>query len=1015
MADRLSILTEEEIHSLYSIPKLDDEERAFIFELDEEDKIYLQSLKNDIPRKINYILQLGYYRAVNYFFTFSFQKQQTDVEFILKWYFPKTPFPKKQISKNYHYNNRRKVMIKFGFTDPDNNFKNQLLNEAKAVAKRHALPKFVLQCLLSYCLQKKFIRPGYSYLQDLVGKALKYERNRLINIFYTDADKDLRDQLDNLLGNDDLFYNLTLLKKDQKDFSTTEIKKSVTKQQTIIGIYKRSQQLISRLGISEQNIIYYADLAEFYTIQKIKQFKNKNQARLYIFCYAYRRLLKINDHLVASFTHKVLSYTNIAEDHQRTKIDIEECIHKALKDHAYEVLAININEAIPDGRIRETAFKIIPKDNYKKFLKDFKKPNLNRDFYRWESYEKQAMAIKRNLRPLFKVLDFSCAKQGMSRAIIFLQAHITKNSSFKKYRYKDVPLGFFPKSMRRYLTYKTRNNENKLTRKIDGNRYEFMVYLQISKGLADGTISVKDSNNYRALEDELIEIEYWTKHKEEILSQLNMPLLSMMVTDLLSLLESSLGEKYRRVNENIKQGKNSDIKIKYNKKGEIIKWTLPYTKVNDDINNPFYEQLPITSIGDVLQFTADTTGFMKSFTHLQPIYAKTTPDPEVTNACIVANATGTEIKKMKAICDVNGQNMDNVNKNFIRRQTLCAASDVIVNHTSKLPIFKEYNLTDYGVHASVDGQKFATKYNTIKSRYSKKYFGTMKGVVMYSLIANHLPLCLKVIGANEHESHFLLDIVESNTSDVEIKGVSGDMHSINRVNFALMHMFGYQFMPRFTQLGDKTDNNLVCFGNVSDYQHHIIKPSKQVDKILIIKEWDNALRIFASLALKKTTQSQIVRKLSSYKKNPTLKALIALDEIFMSDYLLNYIDVKDIRIVVQGSLCRGESFNQLSSTIAKVSGGRMLNGKTEIELDINAESIRLIANTVIFYNASLLSKIYEYYRNTEPEKIKNINRLSPVAWQHLSFIGKYEFCNRENLIDIQRLTELLLTELKVDI
>lgn len=63
---------------------------------------------------------------------------------------------------------------------------------------------------------------------------------------------------------------------------------------------------------------------------------------------------------------------------------------------------------------------------------------------------------------------------------------------------------------------------------------------------------------------------------------------------------------------------------------------------------------------------------------------------------------------------------------------------------------------------------------------------------------------LKVIGANEHESHFLLDIVESNTSDVEIASVSGDMHSVNRVNFALLHLFGYRFMPRFTQLNDKS-------------------------------------------------------------------------------------------------------------------------------------------------------------------------------------------------------------------
>lgn len=89
MADRLSILTEEEIHSLYSIPKLDDE----------EDQIYLQSLKKDIPRKINYILQLCYYRAVNYLFQFSFQNQRADVEFILKQFFSGTLFLKSKFKK----------------------------------------------------------------------------------------------------------------------------------------------------------------------------------------------------------------------------------------------------------------------------------------------------------------------------------------------------------------------------------------------------------------------------------------------------------------------------------------------------------------------------------------------------------------------------------------------------------------------------------------------------------------------------------------------------------------------------------------------------------------------------------------------------------------------------------------------------------------------------------------------------------------------------------------------------
>lgn len=291
----------------------------------------------------------------------------------------------------------------------------------------------------------------------------------------------------------------------------------------------------------------------------------------------------------------------------------------------------------------------------------------------------------------------------------------------------------------------------------------------------------------------------------------------------------------------------------------------------------------------------------------------------------------------------------------------------------------------------------------------------LKGVVLFSLNANHLPLCLKVIGANEHESHYLLDIVESNTSDIEIKAVSGDMHSINRVNFALMNMFGYRFMPRFTHLSDKADNNLVSFDNISEHNKHIIKPSKKVNKSLIIKEWDNILRILASLALKKTTQSQIVRKLSSYKKtNPTLKALIALDEIFMTDYMLDYINSSEVRSVVQKSLCRGESYHQLSSTIAKVSGGRMISGKNEIELDINAELIRLIANAVIYYNATILSSLYDHFLKVDPDKAKEIIRLSPVAWQHISFIGNYEFYNGGKSINIQEVIDKLLAGSEID-
>ncbi|KTD55369.1 Tn3 family transposase [Legionella quateirensis] len=65
------------------------------------------------------------------------------------------------------------------------------------------------------------------------------------------------------------------------------------------------------------------------------------------------------------------------------------------------------------------------------------------------------------------------------------------------------------------------------------------------------------------------------------------------------------------------------------------------------------------------------------------------------------------------------------------------------------------------------------------------------GVVTYSLIVNHLPVNTKAIGANEHESHHVLDIVYNNIHDLKIAAVTADMHRINRVHFVLMYLFGY--------------------------------------------------------------------------------------------------------------------------------------------------------------------------------------------------------------------------------
>ncbi len=218
-------------------------------------------------------------------------------------------------------------------------------------------------------------------------------------------------------------------------------------------------------------------------------------------------------------------------------------------------------------------------------------------------------------------------------------------------------------------------------------------------------------------------------------------------------------------------------------------------------------------------------------------------------------------------------------------------------------------------------------------------------------------------------------------------------------------------MPRFTSLEKKVTTHLVGFKPLSSYAGMLISPRNRVNKKLIIQEWDNILRIFASLAMKKTTQYQIIRKLSSYQANSTLNALMELDKILMTDYLLDYVDSHEVRQNVQVALNRGEAYHQLAAAISKVSGNKVLSGHNEIQLDINAQSIRLIALCIIYYNAYMLSGLYNHYLQDDNEITKQIIRFSPVAWQHINLIGKYEFFIDEKKLDIQSLIEIMAREL----
>lgn len=311
---------------------------------------------------------------------------------------------------------------------------------------------------------------------------------------------------------------------------------------------------------------------------------------------------------------------------------------------------------------------------------------------------------------------------------------------------------------------------------------------------------------------------------------------------------------------------------------------LPYSRDNESTNHPFFDTLRSMEIGNVLHYVNQHCQFLEAFEHVLDRYAKQKRDNQVMTDCLIAWGTNMGLGRMGEISDISYFTLVATSDNFIRLETLKEANDRVSNAIAKLPIFRHYDI-DEVIHSSSDGQKFETGIPTINPRHSSKYFGLKKGIVSYNMVANHVPVITRIIGANEHESHYVFDILYNNSTEIQPDVHSTDTHGTNEVNFANLHFFGYQFAPRYKDIYDTVRTSLYGFKHPSQYGDILIKPVRKININLIMEEWENIQRIILSLGLKTTTQSIIIGKLSAYaRKNKTKRVLRVYDNIIKSLY-----------------------------------------------------------------------------------------------------------------------------------
>jgi TnpA family transposase len=658
------------------------------------------------------------------------------------------------------------------------------------------------------------------------------------------------------------------------------------------------------------------------------------------------------------------------------------------------------DKQLTHDELDKIAYNILPEEQFPKLAEFLDGKSFDKKAAQWKFYSKQSRKFSLYLRPILLAIPFEYYKDDshIMELINLLKTHYSSKKSPSKLELSNDIIKI-PKNMVQYLKRKPNDDL------IDPYLFEFFVYQKIYHQIDRGKLCCNDSVSYCDIDHDLID-DSLVDNAEKISAEFGYPKIPIYCDKRLDDALKELDGVWDKTTENIRLKNNSGFNIKETKDGKK-KWNLLYDS-KEKLDDSFFKTLPKIEIADVVMFIGDLVGMWDGFTHIKDRYIKRRkPAVLAVNACLLSDAFGFGTIKMADMSDIKFSLLRSTHEDFIRIDTLCAANDIVSNHIHSLAIFKLWNLIEDKLLADADGQKFSTSDSTIQSRYSKKYLGKGRGISLYTLIANFVAVNAKNIGLNEYEGHSLYDMIYGNKTDIDINMVTGDNHSLNKLNFVILDSIDVAYVPSIKNVREAADD--LYSVKSSDNYKELIQPKGQINVDRIRSQKRSVLRVLLSLIMQENTQSNIIRKLNSHTRYARLKsALFEYNKIFKSIHVLNLIDDMELRKAIRTARNRTEAYHQLQGIIRKIYTG-VFKGKKIVDNRVSAHAVRLIANCIIAYNSIILNTVYEKMvkEGVEREVIEEFSRISPIAWAHMLFTGRYSFKKKKGYIDIEEMAEML--------
>ncbi|MGH3259306.1 MAG: Tn3 family transposase, partial [Streptosporangiaceae bacterium] len=483
----------------------------------------------------------------------------------------------------------------------------------------------------------------------------------------------------------------------------------------------------------------------------------------------------------------------------------------------------------------------------------------------------------------------------------------------------DVPAGFVPARWVGYLEAAAAAGDITAYR----HYWELCVLMGLRDGLRSGDVYVPGSRRYADPASFLLTPAQWAPQRPEFCHLTGKP---AAAADALDLADDELHTALADLEEQLARG-GGPGEVRLTGAGELIIPPLTAEDIPAEagaLRDELGGLLPRVPIASVLVEIDARTGFTDHLVHAS---GKVTRPPELKRNLlyvIIAEATNMGLGAMAESCGVPYDVLAWTAEWYFRAETIEAANAAIVNYHHRLPLTQAFGT---GTLSSSDGQRFPVKGKSLTARHLSRYFARGQGISTYTHASDqHSTFDTKVIVATAPESHYVLDGILGNQTDLPVTEHATDTHGATLANFALFDLVGLQLSPRIRDLGKITLYRTgPRAGFVARYPSAGPLLTRRLNSGLITAMWDDLLRVAASVKGGHATAALVVGKLCSSKRqqNALTSAIKEYGALRRTVYAARYLADETYRRRITRQLNKGENLHALRRSLTYAGEGAL--------------------------------------------------------------------------------------------